>query len=1465
MKAAARLAVCLSVSLLALAALPLTAQPVADGVVNSGEYTYSSGDWRMAWDDTYLYVAKTGIATGGLAVHLDIDPRSTPTAGSSANGNLASAPIVYSPATEPYVANLPFRGDVRVVAGPGGENLSIRDGNGGWTNGDQNDLDTGYGNMTVEFSVRWDGLPGLTARPASFNWVAHQVMGTDTTSANTPMPDANTTGSGRFAYFLHVPATGSPTDPFTDRRSTWLVTYEANSGANTLRTAIDNANNDTASTRRYIAFDLTDATIYLATSLQLVTRTTTIDGSSQTGYNGTPLVTIHGAGVTPTVDGINLFNAANCEIRGFRFGNLARAIIVGNGADYATIAANHIGVNAPNLTGIQIQGANYATVGGTTDADRNVVSGNTTGISIHTTLYTSVHKNYVGTDATGMTSVPNFNGITIENNSYATIGGIGTGNVISGNDNDGINVSDANDTVILANLIGVAADGTTALGNDGDGIDATNMVTIGSLGAGNVIANNGGTGVRASGGYTSIRYNSIFANGSNLSMTNAQAAPTIQQASSGDASNLGLKLTVNASNIHATTQSFALDLYRNDNGPKTLVATRCSSPGEGYWDVGSGFAPGDSLILIATAYQNINCANLGDGTSSMSTAFVVDNGAPTSMTLSSNDATPWSGESYTLTATITGEDGFHPPSGTVDFYQGGTLVCENVDVFGGQAQCARTAAATGAQSFEAIYSGDAYNDGSSDTESVTVKLHVFTGTGNFTSTANWTDGALPASGEHFRIDGTSTYDHFEFQPFGTMEVAAGGTVILTDASFTMLRVTSITGSGTINMTAGGSLQFSSSFADTINFIRGTGTIAVTGTTTLPAREFHTVAIRGTITSAGPATIHGNLYVDAGASFAPTHTITMRGAQIDNDGTLQFATLNIASSVTTTVLDSFSATTLDVDGTLSPLSAVVISGGTITGSGTVIVTSTTTPNSFRSQYTATNRDLGSLTALFQGNAAQSIDTIEFGNLTIDNLNGVSVTASSLAQITGVLTLTNGVVETGSPYGDLRVHNTAPSSVVTTNGWVSGSGFTRRTAAGTNTYVFPVGFTNARAFATVTFYDVAAPEYASVTAWTPASVGGTGNGSGINTARDANVFWRLSNSTASKFDITVDYAGLVDGAAVPAKFAFRSRHVIGDNNTWVHTASTASATSITALNVLRQNTFVIWITAGNQLADATKSEITTASSHLVSNGTSTTTVNVQLRDALNVNLSLGGDTVALQTTLGSLGAVTDHGNGTYTATLTAGNTAGTATITGTANGVAITDNAVVTFGALGNPSNLVAAAVNTTAITLTWTAAPGASGYTIERSSSGGAFVQIGTAGANAFTDGGATATTSYLYRVRATNGPALSDYSNADLATTVIFTDPSLATGTAIKATQFNELRSAVNAVRALAGLSPFSFTNPPTSGGTFRKSHVEELRSNLASARAALGLSTLSFTDPTLTVGGVIKAVHVNELRGGVQ
>ncbi|MBI2525483.1 MAG: S8 family serine peptidase [Candidatus Rokubacteria bacterium] len=102
-----------------------------------------------------------------------------------------------------------------------------------------------------------------------------------------------------------------------------------------------------------------------------------------------------------------------------------------------------------------------------------------------------------------------------------------------------------------------------------------------------------------------------------------------------------------------------------------------------------------------------------------------------------------------------------------------------------------------------------------------------------------------------------------------------------------------------------------------------------------------------------------------------------------------------------------------------------------------------------------------------------------------------------------------------------------------------------------------------------------------------------------------------------------------------------------------------------------------------------------------------------------------------------------------------------------------------------------------------------------------------------------------------------------------FTDPAVtATSTLVKAAHITDLRSAIGALRAHLGLSPFSWTDPTLVAGATAISavHVLELRTALAQAYAAAGSASPTYTDPTLTTGQtVVKRAHLIELRNAVR
>jgi adhesin/invasin len=283
-----------------------------------------------------------------------------------------------------------------------------------------------------------------------------------------------------------------------------------------------------------------------------------------------------------------------------------------------------------------------------------------------------------------------------------------------------------------------------------------------------------------------------------------------------------------------------------------------------------------------------------------------------------------------------------------------------------------------------------------------------------------------------------------------------------------------------------------------------------------------------------------------------------------------------------------------------------------------------------------------------------------------------------------------------------------------------------------------------------------------------------------------------------------------------------------------------------------------------ASAATTTIDASPVSISADGASTSTITVQAKDVAGNNLTSSGGTVTLSTDFGSLGSVTNHNNGTYTATLTATTLAGTATITGTINSIAIGDTATVQFTSFGPPPGFSATATSASQISLSWISVSGATSYQIYRGTSISTLGFLGSSITTGYVDSGLSANSTYVYMVRAMNGAAASGFSSIDPATTIVFTDPSVSSSVKIKSAHVTELRTAVNAMRAAAGLGAATFTDgTPTS---IKAAHFTELRTALDAARSAIGLAALSYTDPAITANVTsVKGAHLTELRNGTK
>ena len=158
-----------------------------------------------------------------------------------------------------------------------------------------------------------------------------------------------------------------------------------------------------------------------------------------------------------------------------------------------------------NAYGVSISSSvpNSAVIGGTTAAERNVISGNNSiGVDISSlSSGVTVSGNFIGTDITGVSGLPNTYFGVVANGANNTIGGAatGAGNVISANNGAGVYLgsSAATGNQVSGNKIGFGSDGSTPLGNTDSGIeiyDANTNIIGGS--AGNSIGFNGGPGVK---------------------------------------------------------------------------------------------------------------------------------------------------------------------------------------------------------------------------------------------------------------------------------------------------------------------------------------------------------------------------------------------------------------------------------------------------------------------------------------------------------------------------------------------------------------------------------------------------------------------------------------------------------------------------------------------------------------------------------------------------------------------------------------------------------------------------------------------------------------------------------------------------------------------------------------------------------------------------------------------------------
>jgi len=376
--------------------------------------------------------------------------------------------------------------------------------------------------------------------------------------------------------------------------ATFSVTSTNENGGGTLRQAILDANASPGAD--VISFNIASAgfSIFPTNALPIITEEVTIDGSTQPGFAGAPLIELNGISSTNgteglriaagpvtlrallinrfKADGVRIFGGAGhiiegcvvgLDAAGVDQGNTLNGISVTNSADVRiggpspgqgntvsgntqngilvnglstsnmVVQGNRIGVNQAGTTarpnsqnGVFLNGAPLNTVGGSSAAQGNVISGNTqSGVRIEGTnaLNNVVRGNVVGLNQSRGAAVPNAGqGIHLFNAQSNTIGGSvsGQGNLISGNTQSGVRIegSTARGNVVLGNVIGLDGTGVISRPNGGNGIYITGSASFNragglAVGEGNTIWFNAGDGIFIdSGTNNAARANSTFGN-----------------------------------------------------------------------------------------------------------------------------------------------------------------------------------------------------------------------------------------------------------------------------------------------------------------------------------------------------------------------------------------------------------------------------------------------------------------------------------------------------------------------------------------------------------------------------------------------------------------------------------------------------------------------------------------------------------------------------------------------------------------------------------------------------------------------------------------------------------------------------------------------------------------------------------------------------------------------------------------
>jgi len=683
------------------------------------------------------------------------------------------------------------------------------------------------------------------------------------TAAGEITNSASVTAAGTDPDSANNSATATTT--VTSASSSFIVANTNDSGEGSLRQAILNANASPGADT--ISFAIPGAGLRSISSMGLptITEPVTIDGTTQSGFvPGTPIVELNGAEAPAGANGI-VITSGNSVVRGLIINRFPGNGIVLQGGNGNVITGNWLGTSADgsaaagSFNGILIMSSGH-TVGGTTAAERNVISGNTIGIQIGSPSARGnvILGNLIGTDHTGTLDVGNLQAGVLVFGEANSIGGPGAGarNVISGNDQAGVRLAlGASANTVEGNFIGTDISGANQLPNlvgvsvgvNGESTASSNRIGGLTAGAGNLIAFNTAAGIQVPPGSTNnaIWRNSIHANGGLGIDLNADGV-TANDGGDGDGGANDLQnfpvLTAVSGGVEGTLNSTPSGTFRVE----IFGSPACDASGSGE---GATFltslvvetnTDGNATIpFLAVADNQHVTATATDGSNNTSEfAACVQVGATPALA----DVSPASAQQGAiLDVALTGAN--------TSFVNGATVVSFGAGISVNSVTVSSPTAATANVTIgPTAFTGSRTVTVTTGTEIVTSAFTVTAGTASLSS-------VNPGSGQQGQsnLDITVTGDNTHFAPNVTTASFGSGVVVnlvtVTSATSAVVNITlqdfAASGPRTVTLTTGGE---NASLVNGYNVVAGTPRLTLVSPASGQQGQTLSVAVSGQFTN-----------------------------------------------------------------------------------------------------------------------------------------------------------------------------------------------------------------------------------------------------------------------------------------------------------------------------------------------------------------------------------------------------------------------------------------------------------------------------------------------------------------------------------------------------------------------------------------------------------------------------------------